>query len=401
MKYYCLFGCCLIVVCSLKAQWQPLSAGTSDVFTSVDFTDTQLGLICGVNKIWRTTNGGQSWTGVFTGSSQVTLEEVRWVSPQVAITVGFDFAFNRGLILRSVDGGQNWSSVTNNVTSLFTDISFVNESVGYICGGNTTILKTTNGGVNWSTLMNNTDSDLFSIFFINETTGFAVGGLPNIGRVLRTTNGQTFQDISLNAPNTLQTVFFPSAQIGYVAGQGGLISKTVNGGTQWTTLTGLTNLSNLDLYFLDDQFGYVVGGSVSEATIQKTTDGGVHWSNDSPAGGSGLFSIDFVGNVGYAAGVNGSLFKTQVMTALAPNLPEVSTPVRIFPNPASGKVIVESMDGRLIQRLELYGAGGRLVNHWQENNRQIELDLSLLPAGQYYLKLELDNGITIRKIYKQ
>lgn len=400
MKYYCLLGCCLIA-CSLKAQWQPLNAGTSDVFTAVDFVDAQVGLLCGVNKIWKTTNGGQSWTGVFTGSNQVTLEEVRWVSSQVAIAVGFDFSFNKGLILRSIDGGQNWTSITNNVTSLFTDVFFVNESVGFICGGNTTILKTTNGGVNWSTLLNNNDSDLFSIFFINENMGFAVGGLPGIGRVLRTTNGQNFQDVNLNAPNTLQAVFFPSAQIGYVAGQGGLISKTVNGGAQWTALTGLTNLSNLDLYFLDDQVGYVVGGSVSEATIQKTVDGGAHWTNDSPAGGAGLFSIDFAGNVGYTAGVNGALFKNQLMTALQPGLPTVPANVRIFPNPVADKATVESLDGRPIQTLKLYDAGGRLIRQWEENKKRLELDLSLLPEGHFYLIMTLDNDTVIRKIFKQ
>ncbi|MFZ2865527.1 MAG: YCF48-related protein [Ignavibacteriaceae bacterium] len=55
--------------------------------------------------------------------------------------------------------------------------------------GNTgKILKTTNGGTNWTTQSSGTTNDLYSVYFVNETTGWAVGWS---GKILKSINGST------------------------------------------------------------------------------------------------------------------------------------------------------------------------------------------------------------------
>ena len=51
-----------------------------------------------------------------------------------------------GLILRTTDGGANWTNQTSGTTSFLNDVSFTDTNNGTAVGENGTILRTTNGG---------------------------------------------------------------------------------------------------------------------------------------------------------------------------------------------------------------------------------------------------------------
>ena len=398
IKYISVVFLCFACL-QVQAQWQQLNIGTTETLTSVDFINAQTGLVCGTNKIWKTSDGGQSWSVVFNGNASISLEGVRWASDQVAVAVGFNSATNNGYILRSTDGGQSWNPVTTSIISLLTDVFFVNEMTGFICGGNKAILKTTNGGSSWSVQSNSSDSDLYSIFFINENEGFAAGGITGVGRVLHTTNGgQNWADLAIASPNLLLSVFFPSPEVGYASGQGGELKKTVDGGENWTEVNTLNNHSNLGLYFLTPDWGYTVGGTISLATIQKTENGGTIWTSDAPPGGAALFSIDFAGGTGYAVGINGLALKTEVMVGTA-DRPELDAQVNIYPNPVSGIATVES-SGQAIRGVKLYDEKGRLLRQEAGFFTKKTLDFSGLPSANYYLNVVLEGGEIVRKVVK-
>ncbi|MEI7982717.1 MAG: T9SS type A sorting domain-containing protein, partial [Bacteroidota bacterium] len=59
-------------------------------------------------------------------------------------------------------------------------------NTGYSIGDYGTILKTVNGGTTWVTLSSGTTYPLYSVFFTNKNTGYVVGYL---GTILKTTNG--------------------------------------------------------------------------------------------------------------------------------------------------------------------------------------------------------------------
>ncbi len=389
---------CFLFATTLHAQWIELPNITTDPLTSVDFRNENTGLVCGANKIWRTTNGGDNWAVVYTGNNAISLEEVRWVSDQVAVAVGLGQDGSKGLILRSTDGGQLWSAVNNTIASIFTDVFFVNENVGYLCGGNTRILKTTDGGASWASQFNDNNSDLFSIHFINENEGYAAGGIGGTGRLLRTTNGGgTWSDVSLPAPFLIQAVFFTSQNTGYVAGVGGKMRKTENGGTGWTELSTANTSNILDLYFFDNNLGFLVGGTLTVTSLQQTLNGGGFWSNEAPNAGAGLFSIDFAGTTGYAVGVNGTIVKTVVTVGTEEE--ENAVAVRVFPNPVGDVVQVEA-EGQPILFIEIFGANGQLLQRKLAGNTAMELDVSALVEGAYFLKIALENGVVMRKIVK-
>ncbi len=399
MKYLYLFFCCLTFL-PAQAQWEQLNAGTTEPLTSIHFLDFQTGLVCGENRIWKTTNGGQNWSPVYTGSQHIVLEEVRWASSQIAVAVGINAESNLGYILRSTNGGQDWSPVSNSITSLFTAVFFASESVGYLCGGNTRILKTTNGGSSWTSQFSDSDSDLFALHFLNENEGFAVGGVAGTGRILHTTDGgENWDDLSLTAPYLLQAVHFPSAQTGYVAGQNGKMSKTKDGGENWQSLTTLNTHNILDVEFLNDAVGYAVGGTLTQTSIQFTVDGGENWIQEAPNAGAGLFSIDLADGVGFAAGVKGTILQTQLPSGTF-SLPEIESAVRISPNPVLGKTTVETLGQQLIRSVEIYDAGGQVVRSAEFLSTKISLDFSGLPAGNYYLKVSFGEEEAVRKVIK-
>ncbi len=387
---------CFLLASTLQAQWIELPSFTTDPLTSVDFKDESTGLVCGANKIWRTTNGGDDWTAVHTGNENISLEEVRWASSQVAVAVGLGQDGSKGLILRSTDGGQSWSQVSNSIASIFTDVFFVNENVGYLCGGNTRILKTTNGGASWTSQFSDNQSDLFSIHFINEKEGYTAGGVGGTGRLLRTTNGGSdWTDIPLPAPFLLQSVFFVSENLGFVAGVGGEMRKTMNGGTDWEDLPTANTSNILDLYFFDHNFGFLVGGTLTVTSLQKTINSGGFWGNDAPNAGAGLFSIDFAGTTGFAVGVNGTVLKT-VVTVGADEVGN-AVAVRVFPNPCTHELTIELPEATALT-YDLMCLNGHVLRSKKTNSRIIQEDVSGLVPGFYLLKIATQAGSTVRKI---
>ena len=72
----------------------------------------------------------------------------------------------------------------NNLNSVF----FTAADTGYVVGRDGTILKTTNGGTNWTAQTSGTTNVLNSIYFTDANTGYTVG---EIGTILKTINSGT------------------------------------------------------------------------------------------------------------------------------------------------------------------------------------------------------------------
>ncbi len=73
-----------------------------------------------------------------------------------------------------------------------------------------------------------------------------------------------------------ESVDFVNENIGWAVGNLGLISKTTNGGINWTTqISGTSNTLN-SVYFIELNVGWTVG---YQGIILKTTDGGTKLDN--------------------------------------------------------------------------------------------------------------------------
>jgi photosystem II stability/assembly factor-like uncharacterized protein len=98
------------------------------------------------------------------------------------------------------------------------------------------------------------------------------------------------------AGKDLNTVYFTDGKRGWMAGDGGLIYHTEDGGRTWVRQTVATNDQINDLYFHNKEDGYLVAGSA----VYLTVDGGRAWraarrfsAADFDGGTPELYSVRF------------------------------------------------------------------------------------------------------------
>jgi hypothetical protein len=98
-----------------------------------------------------------------------------------------------GTILRTIDDGATWDSLSSGTTNDLWDVSFTDANTGTIVAGsgfggdhNGEILRTTDGGATWVTQLAGYPSGFHGVSFTDIDTGTVVG---NDGTIFRTTNG--------------------------------------------------------------------------------------------------------------------------------------------------------------------------------------------------------------------
>src|SRR5690606_32991247 len=169
------------------------------------------------------------------------------------------------LILKTTNGGDNWTIIHSDSGYIYKRIKFINQNTGFVSG--THLAKTTNGGGNWFNL----SSFLFmeDIYVLNEDTMWYVDPNGLVGGVFLTTNGglNWTQQLNLGSLN-LTHVYFYNKDTGFVAST--VLYKTTNSGLNWVQISGGTGFG--EMYFMNSTTGWKCYGP-----IQKTTDGGLNW----------------------------------------------------------------------------------------------------------------------------
>ncbi|HUP69390.1 MAG TPA: kelch repeat-containing protein [Acidimicrobiales bacterium] len=148
-------------------------------------------------------------------------------------------------------------------------------------------------GTTWVAEQSGTSQFLAAVSFSDALNGHAVG---EGGTILATTDGGNTwrrqyacaQAVSCTASSPdrltvpLNAVSFSDASRGHVAGAGGTILATEDGGAHWRLQTSGTVVNLAGIAFADRTHGYVVGGYLAGiargGTILTTSDGGNTWT---------------------------------------------------------------------------------------------------------------------------
>lgn len=202
--------------------------------TDIDFADNNNVIAVGTEGgIAKSTDGGVTWTyGVFTYTTitgylaKPSFSDVHYVTPSIAYAAGVGgvsstSVFLGGVLAKTTDGGNTWSTVSNPLylnKKRINTVWFVNQDIGYIAGewnSSDSIPKvyfTIDGGANWDSLVSPSAAKT-RIGYINN---------PNLAPIIHTVTGKGKE---------INRIMFNSANVGFVMGNAshatGSVSVTI------------------------------------------------------------------------------------------------------------------------------------------------------------------------------
>ena len=165
--------------------WVVKTSGTTQQLNRVQFANASIGYAVGNNgTILKTIDSGENWAAITTTINN------HYSGLSVVDQNTFFVSGNGGLVQKSIDGGVSFTSLNIQSTNNVLDIQFFGEQIGYAQVGYSDqlyksgiLLKTTDGGTNWSIIVND---NVYSFHFLNENIGF----INNENKSLfKTTNG--------------------------------------------------------------------------------------------------------------------------------------------------------------------------------------------------------------------
>jgi photosystem II stability/assembly factor-like uncharacterized protein len=381
-------------------QWVKQGNYTAHRLESVFFPGSNTGYIVGNNGVILKTTDGTNWTQP-AGSSYFYMwfYSTFFTDANTGYAVGSPSNGYTGKIYKTIDGGGVWTAEPSGPMYTPNSIFFTGINTGYVVGDELPelsglVLKTVDGGLNWDSQSTGTGhSSLYEVFFPTSDIGYVVG---YHGLILKTTNaGLTWESQVSGTTENLYSVFFSDANTGYAVGHHGTILRTINGGASWTNHSLSFNYTFSSVYFNDPFTGYIVGDTVPTLTgiILYTHNAGATWTRQY-VGPSLLTSIFFTDdNTGYAVGDNGIILKTTNGggTTGIPLDPK-AIDLLVFPNPAKEKITIQlSESGRKIEELRIIGNNGHEVHRQQPNCQIIDINVSSLTNGLYFITI-LNNG---------
>ncbi len=203
-------------------------------------------------------------------------------------------------VYKTTDGGVTWSEQLNESmlggAYYFRNIEFLNSNIGFLGTLNGEFFKTIDGGDNW-TLVDNIPTNPLAICgldTIGESTIYGCGAYFTPAYIIKSTDsGTTWQYIDMSAyANALVEIYFLDENTGFVSGKnskGGTILKTTDGGITWTEIFNSNIIGEYvwKLQILENSpnvfFGSIESVSPYLGQLIKSTDYGNTWNSyDAP-----------------------------------------------------------------------------------------------------------------------
>ena len=313
-------------------------------------------------------------------------------------------------ILYSEDIGQNWSQIQQFNNDYISNMIFLSDSLGFLTASEWKIFKTMDGGASW-TQINGSYYTAGPIFFINESTGW-VGGYNGI--YATTDGGNEWITKGMNVYSLYtQELFFLDQNTGYVVGYGesnngiwyGLFASTTNNGSSWSYYTQSDFIS--DVHFSSPDTGWIVSNNI----ILHTNDHGISWQSTN----ANVNKFEFTSNKSWGlSGQDKILFSNDGWNSWTQQYPKPSSVEdemlnqyslsQNYPNPFNPSTTIKySIKEGGIVTIGVYDILGRmvkrLVNKFQSvGEYTITFGGEDLPSGVYLYRMSIDNFSETKKL---
>ena len=440
-----LFTCCfffLIVV--LHAQnWQPMAIGVlpddyvvfsisaagDNVVWAVASQEYYQAPIPGTHQshYLRSSDGGQSWsTGAIEETAGTISFQIVAVDSLTAWITTQDYGSGPGRALyQTTDGGVTWVK-KHSASAVGVALNRFSDGQHWLAHNRQLLSKSDDNGTVWT-------NSTFTGYQANEfqllnsganmscTVGDTLWSGTSAGRILRMTNygqSQEFITTTLGTGTEINSIAFQDHLNGLCWSRNVLgnnrIARSMDGGATWSVLAqqpGSATGWNVaavpgapGFYVLASNYNY------NQGKVAVTTNQGNSWSveNLNQSLNSVVFTSPTTGWIGVGKTTSATQPSTQphLYKYVGAPLISVRTPVAlaglsVAPNPASSHIrfAFEGSDSAQSVMVTITDAAGQVVFSSPTSERQ--LDVSTLPAGAFFLKIESHGKTGVAAFVKQ
>jgi Secretion system C-terminal sorting domain len=319
---------------------------------------------------------------------------------------------------RSSNDGESWFA-----TNAQQSYCFVNNGGNIYSGGSGGVYRSTDSGMNWTDL-STSPPNVTSLAFVGTT--FFAG---TTGGIFRSTDsGNSWKSTSMKTATSALAVV---GTIIIAATDGSGIFRSTDEGVNWSQDdSGLFNFA-VNSIVTDGKNLFVGTGLKSGAPngdfdegsgVFLSTDSGATWDTvnngliPGPIYADDYLSVNALGifdtllfvGVWDGAGVNNRTYVRSIKEILKKDTTEgvVQTvhsadSIEIYPNPTTGNVTILSGGTSICGVSVLNVLGEDVLDVPNSRESEVSLDLSKLPAGTYFLRIETMNGSDLRKVVIQ
>jgi len=235
---------------------------------SIHFVDSKHGFTSGPGGVFKTIDGGISWTNI---SSFINMSQIwgcYFVDKDNGMYVGGGCNGSAQVFVRTTNGGNSWSVFESyeDDTGLADLILYAKDGLGYAVSSGL-LWQTQNGGRSWNVFATIAGPRAWAEEITHVKNSFLTpfsgddcfGGIRNYGGANFTTdNGRTWNQFTTN--KSMFGSFLIDEKKGWICGDQAEVLFTSNSGKDWTKINcGLDNANIDDVWFVNDSLGCAAG----------------------------------------------------------------------------------------------------------------------------------------------
>jgi photosystem II stability/assembly factor-like uncharacterized protein len=349
--------------------------------------------------IFYSTNMGNNWSG-----PSLLNKYIMAIGLNQSGSVFAPYTNSNGLLYHSINGGINWSIISNSFPNGWAR-EMVCNYLGhlFVCIDNGGIYRSTNGGASWQLSGFSNTNALNDVMIAHDNSIWVCA----IGLFRSTNEGSNWTriDSAIFPWNVKSITQLPNGKLLLNANEKVYLSS--NGGANWNIVYN-ESISRL----ITNKIGHVFG--ITYEGVYRSTNEGQSWAQIN----SGLFNmnithlaLDSIGFLYAATGGSGvfrSYYTTVGITNISGELPMNFSLSQNYPNPFNPATAIKfsippSKGARGMTRLIIYDILGReittLVNEQlSPGTYEVEWVAGNYPSGVYFYKLKTVEFVETRKM---
>jgi photosystem II stability/assembly factor-like uncharacterized protein len=353
-------------------------------------------------RIVRTSDGGRTWFStrdrISPVASMYVSEEWGFAGRDTGYIVAIDAIDHSNVIFRTLDGGATWAQVASSAQYI-TGISCTTARQVYAFTDSGGILRSMDAGVSWTSLTTGIHDALFDVAFLDSARGFALGS----SFLIRTSDGGGTWTRD-GVPDGASALRFLHGAVGIIGCDGSILRSTDSGGT-WSMAQNSTGGSIRCIVPAGGTTCYAAG----ESTVLRSTDDGATWAVIDPytVGGpwldAGVFPEPghgvFVGAPSAIVTVDESTLSVEPRA-----VPARSAVAQLYPNPArSASTIAYDLPEPTQVTIALYTAHGALAgilfdDHQPAGRHTVPVRAAEYPPGVYHVVIVTRGGCVTGRV---